>query len=276
MSLTTSIVLPGDEIPRESLPTPQNKKKALTLGPGLRHIPPETITATVAGALVTDNKKNAAWIEYNSGRVRNFFQSSFKYHNYSTPVIPLSISPQSHPLTSPKYLPSTGDLIIATVSTSGGENFNCSITPHTPFATLPHLSFEGATRKTRPVLPPNSLVYARILSASTSVAAELTCVDPSTGRSEGLGPLKGGMVFSISLGMARRLLAGRKGGVSVLEGLSEKMGFEVAVGRNGMLWVEAGSVKRTLAVGRAVQEVDEGGLGEKGQKKVVDRVLRGV
>ncbi|KAF2654110.1 hypothetical protein K491DRAFT_717397 [Lophiostoma macrostomum CBS 122681] len=242
MSLPISIVLPGDKIPPDSLPKPQNKKKALTLGPGLRHIPPETIAASIAGALVTDNKKNAAWIEYNSGR----------------------------------YLPSTGDLIIATVHTSGGENFNCSITPNTPLAALPHLSFEGATRKTRPVLPPNSLVYTRILSASSAVAPELTCVDPSTGKSEGLGPLKGGMVFPISLGMARRLLAGRKGGVSVLEGLSEKMGFEVVVGRNGMLWVEAGSVKRTLAVGRAVQEVDEGGLGEKGQKKVVERVLKGI
>lgn len=241
MSLTSTVVLPGDSIPQSSLPVPQNKKKALTLGPGLRHIPPSTITATIAGALVTDAKKNAAWIEHNSGR----------------------------------YQPSTGDLIIATVHTSGGENFNCAITPYTPLATLPHLSFEGVSRKTRPILPPNSLVYARVLSASREVAPELTCVDPSTGKSEGLGPLKGGMVFPVSLGMARRLLLGKKGGVSVLEGLSEKIGFEVAVGRNGMLWVDAGSVKRTLAVGRAVQEVDEQGLGEKGQKKVVDRVLKG-
>jgi exosome complex component RRP40 len=69
MSVSTTVVLPGDEIPVESLPQAQNKKKALTLGPGLRHIPPSTITTSVAGALVTDNKKNAAWVEYNSGRV---------------------------------------------------------------------------------------------------------------------------------------------------------------------------------------------------------------
>lgn len=101
-------------------------------------------------------------------------------------------------------------------------------------------------------------------------------MDPSTGKSEGLGPLKGGMVFKISLGMARRLLAGRKGGVTVLEGLSERMGFEIAIGRNGFLWVDGGNVKATLAVGRAVQEVDEQALGEKGQKKIVERVLKGV
>lgn len=63
------IVLPGDHVPADALPKPTNQKKALTLGPGLRHIPPNTITSTIAGALVTDNKKNAAWVEYNSGRV---------------------------------------------------------------------------------------------------------------------------------------------------------------------------------------------------------------
>lgn len=69
MSVSSIIVLPGDEIPRDALPKAQNEKKALKLGPGLRHIPPNTITTTIAGALVTDSKKNAAYIEYNSGRV---------------------------------------------------------------------------------------------------------------------------------------------------------------------------------------------------------------
>jgi len=70
MATTTTILLPGDEVSVELLPQPTNKKKALTLGPGLRHIPPETIKASIAGALATDNKKNAAWIDFNSGRVR--------------------------------------------------------------------------------------------------------------------------------------------------------------------------------------------------------------
>jgi exosome complex component RRP40 len=238
--VSSTILLPGDTLPASLLPEPIHKKKALTLGPGLRHIPPSTITATIAGSLSTDNKKNAAWIEYNSGR----------------------------------YQPNNNDLVIATVATSGGEQFNCTITPNTPFATLPHLAFEGATRKTRPQLAPNSLVYSKIVNAGKESAPELTCVDPGTGKSEGLGPLKGGMVFKISLGMARRLLAGKKGGVVILQGLSEKMGFEVAIGRNGVLWVDGGNVKNTLAIGRAVQEVDEEGLDEKGQRKVVERVLK--
>ncbi|KAF1964676.1 hypothetical protein BU23DRAFT_520825, partial [Bimuria novae-zelandiae CBS 107.79] len=236
------VVLPGDEVPQDALPTPTGKKKHLTLGPGLRHIPPNTVATTIAGALVTDNKKAAAWIESNSGR----------------------------------YLATAGDLVIATVEKSAAEAFSCTITPHTPPASLPHLAFEGATKKTRPQLSPNSLVYARIASATKDFAPELTCVDPSTGKSEGLGPIKGGMVFKISLGMARRLLAGSKGGVAVLQFLGEKMGFEITVGRNGVLVVDGGSVKATLAIGRAVQEVDEQALGEKAQRKLAERVLKNV
>ncbi|KAF2752342.1 exosome complex exonuclease RRP40 [Sporormia fimetaria CBS 119925] len=242
MASTTQVLLPGDTIPTSALPTPNNPKKPLTLGPGLRHIPPSTIVASIAGSLSTDNKKNAAWVEYNSGR----------------------------------YTPSANDLVIATILTSTADTFNCTLTPHTPTTSLPHLSFENATRKTRPQLPPHSLVYARIVSAPRDSPVELTCVDPSTGKSEGLGPLKGGMLFPVSLGMARRLLAGKKGGVMVLEGLAEKMGFEVAVGRNGVVWVDGGSVKNTLGIGRALQEVDREGLGERGQRKVVERVLRGL
>ena len=101
-------------------------------------------------------------------------------------------------------------------------------------------------------------------------------MDPSTGKSEGLGPIKGGMVFSVSLGMARRLLAGKKGGVSVLEHLGEKIGFEITVGRNGLVVVDGGSVRATLAIGKAVQEVDEQALGEKAQKKLAERLLKAI
>lgn len=88
--------------------------------------------------------------------------------------------------------------------------------------------------------------------------------------------MKGGMVFKISPGMARRLLAPSKGGVILLEALGQKIGFEVTTGRNGLVHVDGGNVKTTLAIGRAVQELDEQGLGEKGQKKLAERVLKGL
>jgi hypothetical protein len=70
MASPLAVVLPGDTISQHALPTGTGKKKTLTLGPGLRHIPPNTVVTTVAGTLVTDNRKNAALVEFNSGRVR--------------------------------------------------------------------------------------------------------------------------------------------------------------------------------------------------------------
>lgn len=50
--------------------------------------------------------------------------------------------------------------------------------------------------------------------------------------------------------------------------------FEIAVGRNGKVWVNSKKVKATLAVGRAIQETDEKGLGVDEQKKLVRRLLK--
>ena len=65
----STVVLPGERLPREVLPVPSNPSIALKLGPGLRYIPPSTITPVVAGSLCVDNKKNAVWVENNNGRV---------------------------------------------------------------------------------------------------------------------------------------------------------------------------------------------------------------
>lgn len=156
---------------------------------------------------------------------------------------------------------------------SAAENFNCLLTPNTPPATLPHLAFEGATKKTRPQLTSNSLVYCRVASAARDSPPELTCVDPATGKGDGLGLLKGGMVFSVSPGMARRLLA-PKGDIPLLDVLGGKVGFEVTVGRNGLVHIDAGSAKTTLAIGQAVHAVDEWCLDDIGQKKLAAEVIK--
>ena len=64
------------------------------------------------------------------------------------------------------------------------------------------------------------------------------------------------------------------GGIVVLEEIAEKVPFEVAVGRNGRVWVDAAKVREVLVVGRALRETDEGGLGLEGQVKMVRRLLR--
>ena len=178
-----------------------------------------------------------------------------------------------------QYIPSVGDTVIATVHHSSVDSFHCQITPHTAPATLPHLSFPGATKKTRPLLTSGSLVYTRVSLANKHMDPELECVNPSTGKADGLGELKGGMVFDISLGMARRLMmpdpAGQ-GAVVVLEELAIRLPFEVALGRNGRIWIDAGSVAKTLVIGRAVVETDQRLLGIDQQRKLVGKLLQAI
>jgi exosome complex component RRP40 len=94
-----------------------------------------------------------------------------------------------------------------------------------------------------------------------------------------MGELKGGMVFDVSMGMARRLLMTKQreeGKIAVLEELGEKVAFEIAVGRNGKVWVKAGAVKETLIVGRALLDTDSQAWGVEEQVKMVTKILRQV
>ena len=94
-----------------------------------------------------------------------------------------------------------------------------------------------------------------------------------------MGELKSGMVFEISLGMARRLLLAKQreeGRIAVLEEIAEKIAFEIAVGRNGKVWVKSGGVKETLLVGKALQETDTQVLGLDEQVKLVRKLLKQV
>lgn len=71
-------------------------------------------------------------------------------------------------------------------------------------ATLPLLSFEGATKRNRPNVNLHSLVYCRVAMANPDMEAELECVNPQTGKADGFGELAGGYVFKCSLGLCRR------------------------------------------------------------------------
>lgn len=90
-----------------------------------------------------------------------------------------------------------------------------------------------------------------------------------------MGPLTGGMVFDVSAGFARRLMLGaKKGGVVILEVVGEKVKFEVAVGRNGRVWIDSASVRETVTIGRLLVAADEAGWDEERQRNEVKRALR--
>lgn len=174
-----------------------------------------------------------------------------------------------------QYVPRIGELVIGTVQRSTADAYFVTLSEYTAASLLPHLSFESATKKTRPILAPGALVYARVSLAHRHMDAEIECVSASTGKADGLGPLNGGMIFNVSVGMARRLLMPKGSGLVVLEELgSAGLQFETATGRNGKFWVDSTNVKTIIAVGRAVQETDEKRLGVDDQKKTVKKLIK--
>lgn len=252
-------VLPGDSIDPSLIPS--HPKKALRLGPGIRHAPPDAVLPTVAGHLIAEHNKNAIRVETASGR----------------------------------YVPRVGELVIGVVHHSAGDAFHVHLSDYTSPAILPHMAFEAASKKTRPVLPAGSLVYARVALADRHVDPELECVSAATGKADGLGPLgtsssssgggagagagaMSGMLFPVSLGMARRLMMSRTaqdGKVVVLDELADAgLQFETATGRNGRVWVNSEQAKTVIAVGRAIQRTDEGNLGVEEQKKLARRLIK--
>lgn len=169
-------------------------------------------------------------------------------------------------------------MVICTIQRSVPDYYYVTICEYNSNAILPQMAFEMATKKNRPQLNHGALVYARVTLANRHMDPELECVSPTTGKADGLGPLIGGMLYDISLGMARRLLMRKsveEGKVAVLEELgSAGLAFETAVGRNGKLWVNSESVKTILVVGRAVKETDENRLGVEQQKKLVRKLIK--
>ena len=61
-----------------------------------------------------------------------------------------------------------------------------------------------------------------------------------------------------------------------MEEFGEKIRFEIAIGRNGKVWIKATSVKETLAIGKAFAQVDEKQLDVDEQKKLVKKLLKDV
>lgn len=239
--MASKLVFPGDDISCLNLPAFKSLHPASGLHRDSSFAP---IIATFAGTLEQDSRKKTTRVTAPNAR----------------------------------YIPRAGDLVIAQVQRSSMDFFHLSICPHTPQATLPQLAFEGASKKTRPQLKSNDLVYAKVVSANKNMEVELSCVNPSTGKSEpeGLGPINGGMVFDISTGLAARLLNSQS--AVVLEELGGKLagGFEIAVGKNGKVWVDCpeSGVKGICAVGRCLQETDCGNLLESEQQKLVKKVVK--
>ncbi|KAL5713593.1 hypothetical protein ACHQM5_015655 [Ranunculus cassubicifolius] len=169
-----------------------------------------------------------------------------------------------------RYVPCVGDTILGIVVDQRGENFLVDIKGPT-LAFLPILAFEGGTRRNIPKFEVGTLLYVRVVKANTGINPELSCVD-ANGKAAEFGPLKEGYTFESSTGLARMLLSSPT--CPVLESLGKKLSFEIAVGLNGRVWVNAESPSSIILVANALMKSEF--LSGVQQKITVDKLMQRV
>ncbi|XP_055368392.1 exosome complex component RRP40-like isoform X2 [Betta splendens] len=82
---------------------------------------------------------------------------------------------------------------------------------------------------------------------------ELVCID-SSGRANGMGVFgPGGLLFRVSLGLVRRLLAPHS---DIRSDLDQLFPCELVVGVNGRVWVKSSSIQQTLILANLLQSCD--------------------
>jgi exosome complex component RRP40 len=126
-------------------------------------------------------------------------------------------------------------------------------------ALLPHLAFDGASKRNKPALALGALVFARVATAAKHLEPELSCCvvsgpkrDWTTGQAV-FGELRGGVLLHLSSALARRLLVPT---CPLLTALGAAVPFEVAVGVNGLVWVAASTPRATAAIGEALESAE--------------------
>lgn len=147
-----------------------------------------------------------------------------------------------------RYEPHAGDSVLGIVVDSKADNFLVDIKgPAVAF--LPVLAFEGGTRRNIPKFEVGTLIYVRVVKANPGMNPELSCTDAS-GKAAEFGQLKDGYMFESSTGLSRMLLSSPT--CPVLDTLGKKLSFEIAVGLNGRVWVNAASPSTVIVVSNAI------------------------
>ncbi|KAE8286385.1 Exosome complex component RRP40 Exosome component 3 Ribosomal RNA-processing protein 40 p10 [Larimichthys crocea] len=149
------------------------------------------------------------------------------------------------------YVPAKGETVIGIVTVKSGDVFKVDCGEEQ--ASLSYLAFEGATKRNRPNVQVGDLVFAQFIIANKDMEPELVCMD-SSGRANGMGVFGGGgLLFSVSLGLVRRLLSPHS---KVLSDLQQLFPCELVVGMNGRLWVKSSRVQQTLVIANLLQSCD--------------------
>ncbi|KAK8627805.1 hypothetical protein V6N13_135405 [Hibiscus sabdariffa] len=169
-----------------------------------------------------------------------------------------------------RYVPCVEDTVLGIVVDSKADNFLIDIKGPT-LAFLPVLAFEGGTRRNIPKFELGTLLYLRVVKANFGMNPELSCTDAS-GKAAEFGPLKDGYMFETSTGLSRKLLSSPT--CPVLEALGKKLSFEIAVGLNGRVWVNAASPDTVVVVANAIMNSES--LSTAQQIIMVEHLLKNI
>ncbi|ESL11348.1 ribosomal rRNA processing protein 40 [Trypanosoma rangeli SC58] len=189
-----------------------------------------------------------------------------------------------------RYVYAPRDPVVAVVVKKTTSYYYC-YTGAAMLAVLDALSFDGATKSSRPRLQEGDIVYAFVrprLGGAEAVEdaldeVELSCMAGEVGLAAKdwtsaeavFGPLAGGTVVRVSIPYARSLLTG-DGAEHLLSLLGERVPFEVCVGVNGLLWVRgqasdvdaAVAARRTIAVAACIVEAQDDATPEEMESRV--------
>ncbi|KAF5476809.1 hypothetical protein F2P56_003505 [Juglans regia] len=167
-----------------------------------------------------------------------------------------------------RYEPHAGDSVLGIVVDSKADNFLVDI-KGPALAYLPVLAFEGGTRRNIPKFEVGTLLYVRVVKANPGMNPELSCTDAS-GKAAEFGQLKDGYMFESSTGLSRTLLSSPT--CPVLDVLGKKLSFEIAVGLNGRVWVNATSPSTVIVVANAIMNSES--LSAVQQRIMVEKLLQ--
>ncbi|CAK6977246.1 exosome complex component RRP40 [Scomber scombrus] len=214
------VLLPGDEFsfqPEDTISlTDTVKPEKVICGPGLRRSG-DRLLVSKSGVLRT-KQPNMFWVDSQQKR----------------------------------YVPAKGETVIGIVTVKSGDVFkvDCGGSEQ---ASLSYLAFEGATKRNRPNVQVGDLVFSQFVIANKDMEPELVCVD-SSGRANGMGVFGGGgLLFRVSLGLIRRLLAPQS---PLRAELQQLFPHELVIGMNGRLWVKASSVQQTLIIANLLESCE--------------------
>lgn len=146
-----------------------------------------------------------------------------------------------------RYVPARGENVVGVVVQKSGDIFKVDIGASEP-ASLSYLAFENATKKNRPDVQIGDAIFAKLMVANKDMEPEVVCID-SHGKKGKLGVLSNGFVFTCSLNLVRKILNKK---CPLLTLLAREIPFEVAVGMNGKVWINARNTRETIAIGNAI------------------------